>query len=67
LNLLCPLPDLKIRVPFYYTLTIYHAAGDLERLTATNMAIAPPLSSGWGYGIVLGLGALFALGMVMSL
>jgi hypothetical protein len=30
------------------------------------MAIAPPLSSGWGYGIVLGLGALFALGMVSS-
>lgn len=28
------------------------------------MAIAPPLNQGWGYGIVLGLGALFALGMV---
>lgn len=29
-----------------------------------KMAIAPPLSVGWGYGIVLGLGALFAFGMV---
>ncbi|KAM3067623.1 urea active transporter [Clarireedia jacksonii] len=29
------------------------------------MAIAPPLSSGWGYGIVLGLGALFAFGMIL--
>jgi hypothetical protein len=28
------------------------------------MAIAPPLSVGWGYGIVLGLGAVFAFGMV---
>lgn len=28
------------------------------------MAIDPPLNQGWGYGIVLGLGALFALGMV---
>jgi hypothetical protein len=28
------------------------------------MAISPPLSVGWGYGIVLGLGALFAFGMV---
>lgn len=31
------------------------------------MAISPPLSEGWGYGIVLGLGALFALGMVSFL
>ena len=31
------------------------------------MAIEPPLNQGWGYGIVLGLGALFALGMVGSL
>lgn len=30
------------------------------------MAIAPPLNQGWGYGIVLGLGALFAFGMVSS-
>jgi Na+/proline symporter len=29
------------------------------------MAIAPPLSTGTGYGIILGLGALFALGMVL--
>ncbi|KAG9243088.1 urea active transporter-like protein [Calycina marina] len=29
------------------------------------MAIDPPLSQGWGYGIVLGLGAVFALGMVL--
>ncbi|KAH6669534.1 urea active transporter-like protein [Halenospora varia] len=29
------------------------------------MAIAPPLSQGWGYGIVLGLGAVFALGMIL--
>lgn len=28
------------------------------------MAIAPPLNVGWGYGIVLGLGAVFAFGMV---
>jgi hypothetical protein len=28
------------------------------------MAIAPPLSVGWGYGIVLGIGAIFAFGMV---
>lgn len=28
------------------------------------MAIAPPLSTSWGYGIILGLGSLFALGMV---
>jgi hypothetical protein len=28
------------------------------------MPIAPPLHVGWGYGIVLGLGALFAFGMV---
>ena len=31
------------------------------------MAISPPLSVGWGYGIVLGLGALFAFGMVTFL
>ncbi|APA09623.1 hypothetical protein sscle_05g043930 [Sclerotinia sclerotiorum 1980 UF-70] len=29
------------------------------------MPIAPPLNSGWGYGIVLGLGALFAFGMIL--
>lgn len=28
------------------------------------MPIAPPLNVGWGYGIVLGLGAVFAFGMV---
>lgn len=28
------------------------------------MPIAPPLNVGWGYGVVLGFGALFALGMV---
>ena len=28
------------------------------------MPIDPPLSQGWGYGIVLGLGAVFAFGMV---
>jgi len=28
------------------------------------MAVAPPLNVGWGYGVVLGIGALFALGMV---
>ena len=29
------------------------------------MAIAPPLGTAWGYGIILGLGSLFALGMVI--
>ncbi|KAH7319206.1 urea active transporter-like protein [Rhexocercosporidium sp. MPI-PUGE-AT-0058] len=29
------------------------------------MAIAPPLNVGWGYGIVLGLGAVFAFGMIL--
>ncbi|KAF4636182.1 hypothetical protein G7Y89_g1906 [Cudoniella acicularis] len=29
------------------------------------MTIAPPLSQGWGYGIVLGLGAVFAFGMIL--
>ncbi|KAH7391294.1 urea active transporter-like protein [Cadophora sp. MPI-SDFR-AT-0126] len=29
------------------------------------MAIAPPLNAGWGYGIVLGLGAVFAFGMIL--
>ncbi|KIM98023.1 hypothetical protein OIDMADRAFT_83017, partial [Oidiodendron maius Zn] len=29
------------------------------------MAIAPPLNVGWGYGVVLGIGALFALGMIL--
>ncbi|TAQ86565.1 hypothetical protein B7494_g5120 [Chlorociboria aeruginascens] len=29
------------------------------------MPIAPPLNVGWGYGIVLGLGALFAFGMIL--
>ncbi|KAH8813225.1 urea active transporter-like protein [Xylogone sp. PMI_703] len=29
------------------------------------MPIAPPLNHGWGYGIVLGLGALFAFGMIL--
>ncbi|CAG8980836.1 hypothetical protein HYALB_00003765, partial [Hymenoscyphus albidus] len=29
------------------------------------MPIAPPLSQGWGYGIVLGLGAVFAFGMIL--
>lgn len=33
-------------------------------LDIINMAIAPPLNVGWGYGIVLGLGAVFAFGMV---
>jgi hypothetical protein len=28
------------------------------------MPIAPPLGTSWGYGIILGLGSLFALGMV---
>lgn len=28
--------------------------------------VAPPLSTAWGYGIILGLGALFALGMVIT-
>jgi hypothetical protein len=28
--------------------------------------IAPPLSVGWGYGIVLGLGGVFAFGMVKA-
>jgi hypothetical protein len=27
------------------------------------MPIAPPLSVVWGYGIILGLGAIFAFGM----
>ena len=31
------------------------------------MAIAPPLGTSWGYGIILGLGSLFALGMVSSI
>jgi hypothetical protein len=30
------------------------------------MPIDPPLNVGWGYGIVLGLGAVFAFGMVSS-
>lgn len=29
------------------------------------MPIAPPLNVGWGYGIVLGLGAVFAFGMIL--
>ncbi|PBP20277.1 putative urea active transporter 1 [Diplocarpon rosae] len=29
------------------------------------MPIAPPLNVGWGYGIVIGLGAVFALGMIL--
>ncbi|TVY43462.1 putative urea active transporter [Lachnellula subtilissima] len=29
------------------------------------MPISPPLSVGWGYGIVLGLGAVFAFGMIL--
>ncbi|OWP02432.1 urea active transporter [Marssonina coronariae] len=29
------------------------------------MPIAPPLNVGWGYGIVLGLGTVFALGMIL--
>ncbi|CZT47088.1 probable DUR3-Urea permease [Rhynchosporium secalis] len=29
------------------------------------MAIEPPLNVGWGYGIVLGLGAVFAFGMIL--
>ncbi|EKD18400.1 uncharacterized protein L3040_007574 [Drepanopeziza brunnea f. sp. 'multigermtubi'] len=29
------------------------------------MSIAPPLNAGWGYGIVLGLGAVFAFGMIL--
>lgn len=29
------------------------------------VSVAPPLSVAWGYGIILGLGALFALGMVL--
>jgi hypothetical protein len=31
------------------------------------MSIAPPLGTSWGYGIILGLGSLFALGMVQPL
>jgi hypothetical protein len=34
--------------------------------SVSQMAIVPPLNQGWGYGIVLGIGALFALGMVRS-
>ncbi len=30
------------------------------------MAIAPPLSQAYGYGIVIGLGFLFALGMMLT-
>lgn len=37
---------------------------ELHLSTTTKMAISPPLNVGWGYGIVLGLGALFAFGMV---
>ena len=29
-----------------------------------QMSGGPPLSKAWGYGVVLGIGALFALGMV---
>lgn len=29
-----------------------------------QMAGGPPLSQAWGYGVVLGIGSLFALGMV---
>lgn len=29
------------------------------------MAVAAPLSTAWGYGIILGIGGLFALGMIM--
>jgi len=38
---------------------------DIPAIT-DKMAIAPPLSVGWGYGIVLGLGAVFAFGMVSN-
>jgi Na+/proline symporter len=27
--------------------------------------VAPPLSTAWGYGIILGLGSVFALGMIL--
>jgi Na+/proline symporter len=27
--------------------------------------VAPPLSTAWGYGIILGIGSLFALGMIL--
>lgn len=29
------------------------------------MSVPPPLSTAWGYGIILGLGSLFALGMIL--
>jgi Na+/proline symporter len=29
-------------------------------------AVAPPLSTAWGYGIILGIGSLFALGMIVT-
>lgn len=29
------------------------------------VVVAPPLSEAWGYGIILGLGALFAFGMIL--
>jgi len=31
------------------------------------MVNGPPLSQAWGYGVVLGIGALFSLGMVCIL
>jgi hypothetical protein len=39
-------------------------SGDAQLIA--KMPIDPPLNVGWGYGIVLGLGAVFALGMVIS-
>src|ERR1700710_3149930 len=29
------------------------------------MSVPPPLSTAWGYGIILGIGSLFALGMIL--
>lgn len=31
-----------------------------------QMVRGPPLSQAWGYGVVLGIGALFALGMIVT-
>jgi hypothetical protein len=53
--------DHKVCATLQNTLSPYSAKSGRG---AARMAIAPPLNVGWGYGIVLGLGAVFAFGMV---
>lgn len=35
-------------------------------MSGTGAAVPPPLSQAYGYGIVVGLGFLFALGMIFT-